>query len=64
MMKFISVQRTTRREKRFTPNMGIMTANVVYVKKAFLQIPYKVVHKYRETYYGKVKDCDDCKLTA
>lgn len=62
-MKLISVKRTTKREKRFTQKMGILTANVVYVKKAFLTIPYKTIHKYRETYYGKVKDCEECTLS-
>lgn len=44
--------------------MGMFTAKVVYVKKRFLNIPFKTIHKYRETYYGKVKDCDDCQIKA
>ena len=63
-MKLISVKRKTKKEKRFTEAMGMFTANVIYVKKTFLNIPFKTVHKYRETYYGKVKDCDDCQISA
>jgi len=63
-MKLLSVKRKTKKEKRFTEDMGMMTTNVVYVKKAFLNIPYKTLHKYRETYYGKVKDCVDCNLSV
>jgi hypothetical protein len=63
-MKLVSVKRKTRREKRFSEKMGMFTANVTYVRKRFMSIPYKTVHKYRETYYGKVKDCSDCSITA
>lgn len=63
-MKLVSVIRKTRKEKRFTEKMGMMTANVIYIKKTFLTIPFKTVHKYRETYYGKMKDCVDCRLSA
>lgn len=44
--------------------MGMLTTKVVYIKKAFLSIPYKTLHKYRETYYGEMKDCDDCAISA
>jgi hypothetical protein len=63
-MKLISVTRKTKKEKRFTERMGMLTAKVVYIKKTFLSIPFKTVHKYRETYYGKVKDCEECRLSA
>jgi len=63
-MKLLSVKRRTKKEKRYTEEMGMMTTNVVYVKKAFLSIPFKTIHKYRETYYGKTKDCTDCNLSA
>jgi len=63
-MKLISVQRKTKTEKRFTNTMGILTTKVVYIQKTFLSIPFKTLHKYRETYYGKVKDCSDCVLSA
>ncbi|MDT0555891.1 hypothetical protein [Patiriisocius hiemis] len=63
-MKLISVTRKTKNEKRFTEKMGMFTAKVVYVKKTILSIPFKTIHKYRETYYGKVKDCEACNLSA
>lgn len=63
-MNLITVQRKTKKEKRFTQKMGMFTANVVYIRKTFLSIPYKTLHKYRETYYGEIKDCEQCKLSA
>lgn len=63
-MKLISVKRKTKREKRYTEPMGMLTTKVIYIKKAFLNIPYKTLHKYRETYYGEVKDCSDCRLAT
>jgi len=63
-MKLISIKRSTRKEKRYTEKMGMLTAKVVYIKKTFLNIPFKTLHKYRETYYGEVKDCEECELSA
>lgn len=61
-MKLISIKRETKLEVRFTPQMGLLHAKVTYIKKQFLSIPFKTLHKYRETYYGEVKDCEDCVL--
>jgi len=61
-MQLISIKRETKLEDRFTPKMGLLHAKVTYIKKQFLSIPFKTLHKYRETYYGEVKDCDDCVL--
>ena len=61
-MKLISIKRETKVEGRFTKKMGVLQTNVTYIKKQFLSIPYKTLHKYRETYYGDIKDCDDCEL--
>ncbi|MFC0603894.1 hypothetical protein [Winogradskyella pulchriflava] len=61
-MKLISIKRHTRTEKRFSPKMGKLHTKVTYIKKQFLSIPFKTLHKYRETYYGEVKDCKDCQL--
>ncbi len=61
-MKLISIKRETILEDRFTPKMGLLHTKVTYIKKQFLNIPFKTLHKYRETYYGKVKDCEDCVL--
>ena len=61
-MKLISIKRETKPEGRFTPKMGLLQTRVTYIKKQFLNIPFRTLHKYRETYYGEVKDCDDCNL--
>ncbi|MDG1714663.1 hypothetical protein [Lacinutrix sp.] len=61
-MKLIQVKRKTKLENRFAPKMGRLNARVTYIKKQFLGIPIKTLHKYRETYYGEVKDCEDCVL--
>lgn len=62
-MKLIRVKRQTRVEKRFSPKMGKLYTNVTYIKKEFLTIPVKTLHKYRETYYGEIKDCEECLLS-
>jgi hypothetical protein len=63
-MKLIRIKRKTRLEKRFTPTMGELHTNVTYIKKTLLNIiPLETVHKYRETYYGEIKDCEDCVLS-
>ncbi len=61
-MRLITVKRETKVEKRFTPKMGELLTKVTYIKKQFLMIPVKTIHKYRETYYGKIKDCKACEL--
>lgn len=61
-MKLISIKRETKPEERFTPKMGLLQTRVTYIKKQFLNLPYKTLHKYRETYYGEIKDCNDCNL--
>ncbi len=43
--------------------MGLLATKVTYIKKQFLNIPIKTIHKYRETYYGEVKDCEDYQLS-
>lgn len=58
----IQIDRKTRVEKRFTPQMGRLHTRVTYIRKKILGIPYKTLHKYRETYYGEVKACGDCVL--
>lgn len=63
-MKLIRIKRKTRLEKRFTPKMGRLYTRVTYIKKMFLNIiPLETLHKYRETYYGEIKDCEDCLLS-
>lgn len=59
-MKIIDIKRKTKTEKRYSKKMGELTAKVTYIKKRFLGLPIKTLHKYRETYYGEMKNCDDC----
>ena len=61
-MRLIEVKRETRYEKRYSQSMGKLTTKVTRIKKYLLGIPVKTMHKYRETYYGEVKDCEDCNL--
>jgi hypothetical protein len=62
-MNWIKIRRTTRLEKRYTSKMGRLHTNVTYIKKTLLHIiPLQTLHKYRETYYGKIKDCEECVL--
>lgn len=63
-MKLMYVKRNTEIEKRYSARMGELTTKVTYIKRYFLGLPVKTVHKYRETYYGKIKNCDDCRLFA
>ena len=61
-MKLFSVARKTRNELRFTPQMGRLDTKVTYIRKHLFGIPYRTLHKYRQTYYGEVKACTDCQL--
>lgn len=63
-MNLIQVKRTTKPEVRYTKKMGELHTNVTYIKKYILNIPVKTIHKYRETYYGEIKDCGECNLAA
>ena len=61
-MKLLHIKRKTKIEKRYSPKMGKLTTRVTYIKKYVMGVPVRTLHKYRETYYGEVKDCDDCVL--
>ncbi|PKQ46959.1 hypothetical protein [Confluentibacter flavum] len=61
-MKIIQVRRKTIYEKRYSLKMGELNTKVTYIKKYMFGLPVKTLHKYRETYYGEVKDCNDCSL--
>ena len=63
-MKLSRIKRETKYEKRYSVKMGELTTQVTYIKRHILGLPVRTLHKYRETYYGKVKDCKDCKITA
>jgi len=62
-MKLIYIKRKTRYENRYSKKMGRLITPVTYIKKYILGIPIGTLHKYRETYYGEIKDCKDCILT-
>ncbi|MCI2228728.1 hypothetical protein MC378_06080 [Polaribacter sp. MSW13] len=61
-MKIIKFKRNTKHEKYYSSAMGTLNSRVTYIKKYVLGFPIKTIHKYRETYYGEVKNCDDCNL--
>ena len=61
-MKIIYIKRKTKTEKRYSRKMGELITKVTYIKKYFFGLPVKTLHKYRQTYYGEVKNCDDCFL--
>lgn len=61
-MKLFNIKRKTKTEQRYSIKMGELTTKVTYIKKHFLGLPIKTLHTYRETYYGEVKNCDDCAL--
>jgi hypothetical protein len=61
-MKIIYIKRKTINEKRYNASMGQLTTKVTYIKKYLLGLPLKTLHKYRETYYGEVKDCNESLL--
>lgn len=62
IMKLIRIKRNTRNEKRYNSKMGILYTRVTYIKEVVFGIPIRTLHKYRETYYGEIKDCSECNL--
>jgi len=62
-MKLSKIKRETKYEKRYSVKMGELTTQVTYIKRYILGLPIRTLHKYRETYYGKVKDCKDCNIS-
>ena len=61
MAQLLNIQRNSKLETRFHPKMGCLITRVTYIRKTFWGIPVQTVHKYRETYYGEIKDCEECK---
>jgi len=61
-MKIIQIKRKTSYEKIHSVKMGQLTSKVTHIKKYLFGLPIKTLHKYRETYYGEVKDYKDCIL--
>ena len=56
------IKRKTKYENRYHKKMGRLKCQVTRIYKTFFGIPYKQIHAYRETYYGEVKDLEDCAL--
>ena len=61
-MKHIRIKRHTKQQKYYSSAMGMLNCRVTSIKKYFFGIPVKTLHKYRETYYGEIKNCEDCNL--
>lgn len=63
-MKIITIRRKTKTEHRYHRKMGKLITQVTKIQKIlFGVLPIKTIHEYRETYHGKVKDCEDCKIS-
>ena len=54
-MKLSKIKRETKYEKRYSVKMGELTTQVTYIKKYIMGLPVRTLHKYRETYDGKLK---------
>ncbi len=63
-MKLSRIKRETKYEKRYSVKMGELTTQVTYIKQYIIGLPVRTLHKYRETYYGEVKDCEECNVLA
>ena len=63
ILKPLSIKRRTRQEARFHPKMGALSTNVTRIQQTIFGIPVRTLHKYRETYFGEVKDCKECKVS-
>lgn len=63
-MKLIKIKKKSKLENRYHKDMGRVVCRVFRVKMyLFGIIPIKTIHSYRETYYGEIKDIEDCKLS-
>ncbi|MGS0525085.1 hypothetical protein ACU8V7_07685 [Zobellia nedashkovskayae] len=61
-MKLLYIKRKTTTEKHYSINMGPLTTKVTSIKRYFIGLPINTVQKYRKTYYGKIKNYEDCQL--
>ncbi|CAZ96574.1 hypothetical protein Q4603_01095 [Zobellia galactanivorans] len=61
-MRLLYIKRKTRTEKHYSEKMGALTTRVTSIKRYFLGLPISTLQKYRKTYYGKIKNYDDCQL--
>lgn len=60
---FRSHRRKSRFENRYHPRMGRLSVQVTRIQRCIFGIPFKTIHKYRETYNGEIKDCKECKIS-
>lgn len=60
VFKVVKIVRKSRFENRYHPDMGRIRIQVTRIRKHFIGIPIKTLHKYRETYSGEVKDTKRC----
>lgn len=63
-MKILTIKRQTKNKKFYSKKMGIINVPVTYIRKYLLGFRLKTIHQYRETYYGEVKNCEDCNIYA
>ncbi|WP_127137189.1 hypothetical protein [Flagellimonas oceanensis] len=63
-MRLSRIRRETKYEKRYSLKMGELTTRVTYIKRYFMGLPVRTLHKYRATYNGKIKDCKECNVLA
>nr|WP_299207390.1 hypothetical protein [uncultured Brumimicrobium sp.] len=62
-MRLIRTVRKSKLENRYHPNMGRLCTQVTRIQRHFMGIPIQTIHKYRETYNGEIKDCDECVIS-
>ena len=43
--------------------MGRICVQVTRIQKQFMGIPFQTVYKYRQTYTGEIKDCEECVIS-
>ncbi|CAI9429899.1 Uncharacterised protein [Candidatus Ornithobacterium hominis] len=63
ILKPLKIKRKTTNEVRFHPKMGALSTKVTKIQRTLYGIPFETLHKYRETYSGKMKDVEDCKVS-
>ncbi|MDO5510833.1 MAG: hypothetical protein Q4F57_09065 [Weeksellaceae bacterium] len=56
------IQRKTKRETRFHPEMGMLNTRVTRIRRVWLGIFPENLHTYRSTYHGHVKSAKNCQL--
>jgi hypothetical protein len=58
----LSIKRETKQEAIYGKKMGCLITPVIRIKLCIFGFPFQTLHEYRETYYGEIKDCKNCKL--